>query len=152
MRQLLTVLAGLLAPALWAADEGTAQAAVPSLGAALLQVGGALALIIGLILAAAWLAKKTNVLGHYQQGRMKTLAMLPLGRKEKVALIEVCGQTFLIGIAQNQITLLHHFSDLSQAEVEAMSKPNAGDTTASTHPAFAQFLQTVMNSGKGNEK
>lgn len=66
-----------------------------------------LLLIIGMIAGLAWLVNKTRA-GQLVGGnkQMKTLAVLPMGMKEKVAVIEVGNEQLVVGITPQQINLL----------------------------------------------
>lgn len=66
-----------------------------------------LAIVIGVILLLAWLLNKSrslNVLG--QTGIIKTLAVMPLGIKEKIALVQVGNKQLILGITAQQINCL----------------------------------------------
>jgi flagellar protein FliO/FliZ len=66
-----------------------------------------LAVIVGLILLLAWLVNKTKA-GQFSQSnsQIRLLATLPLGLKEKIAVIEVGDQQIVVGITPQQITTL----------------------------------------------
>jgi flagellar protein FliO/FliZ len=63
--------------------------------------------IVGLILLLAWLVNKTKA-GQLSQSnaQIRLLATLPLGLKEKIAVIEVGDQQIVVGITPQQITTL----------------------------------------------
>ncbi|RLA87520.1 MAG: hypothetical protein DRG40_00040 [Deltaproteobacteria bacterium] len=42
--------------------------------------------------------------------RIKSLGFLPVGGKERILLLEVMGEKVLVGVTENQITLLSHLS------------------------------------------
>lgn len=65
--------------------------------------------IIALILLVAWLLKRLGGLNAMGMRGMKVLAVLPLGAREKVALIDVNGQQLLLGVTSQNINLLHTF-------------------------------------------
>jgi flagellar protein FliO/FliZ len=72
----------------------------------------ALAFVLGLAWGLIWLLKKWQ--DHQSLGdaegandrSIRFLRALPLGQRERVALIEVRGETMLIGIAAGSVTLL----------------------------------------------
>lgn len=71
------------------------------------KVAAFLVLILGLIFALAWLVNKTRVgqiSGSNKQLHM--LAMLPLGTKEKIAIIQAGEQQIVIGITPQNISTL----------------------------------------------
>jgi len=66
-----------------------------------------LLLIVGLIVLLAWLAGKTRAFqGHAGSAQLKTLGVLPLGIKEKIAVIQVGDKQLVVGITPQQITCL----------------------------------------------
>jgi flagellar protein FliO/FliZ len=80
--------------------------AVP--GSPLLQISGALALIIGLILAAAWVAKRTGFAGKNTGARgLKVTASTAVGPRERVVIVTVDDARLVLGVTPTQINLLH---------------------------------------------
>lgn len=80
-----------------------------------------LILVVGLILGLAWLVNKTRVGQFASQGQhLKALAMLPLGQREKVAIIQAGNQQLVIGVTPNGITTL---ATLDQPLPETHQKP-----------------------------
>ena len=66
-----------------------------------------LVLVVGMIFVLAWLVNKTRA-GQWagNSGQLKTLAVLPLGAKEKIAVIQVGDQQLVVGVTPHQITTL----------------------------------------------
>lgn len=66
-----------------------------------------LVLILGMIVGLAWLVNKTRVGQWAGSGQhLKMLAVLPVGHREKVAIIQAGEQQLVIGITSNGITTL----------------------------------------------
>ena len=90
----------------------TAQAVQPqaadstALALQLIQVVGALALIIGLIFALAWLARKKQ--GFMNRGMMTVVERMPIGQKENLVLVRVNGQMLLLGVTAGSVNLLKY--------------------------------------------
>lgn len=117
---------GLLISAFFAAQHAIAQVEqsteatkrviepVDSLGKVVLM----LVVVIALILALAWLLNKTKSLRFVgsQQGVIKTLAVMPLGVKEKVALVQVGDKQLILGITSQQINCLGELDTPLQAQ------------------------------------
>lgn len=79
----------------------------------ILAVVIALAFVLGLAWGVIWLLKKIQdrQLGVRQDGRddgaaIRFVRSLPLGQRERVTIIEVRGETMLIGVTAGAITLL----------------------------------------------
>ncbi|MDF1763572.1 MAG: flagellar biosynthetic protein FliO, partial [Oleibacter sp.] len=71
-----------------------------------------LLLIVGLIVFLAWLINKTRATQFgLGQAQLRTIAMLSLGTKEKVAIIEAGGKHLVIGVTPHQITLLSELNE-----------------------------------------
>lgn len=98
---------------------------------------GSLVLVIGLILLLAWLLKRMKVPALGQQRGLRIISQLPVGPKERIAVIHVGEEQFLVGITGQSIQTL--------AKLE---KPlNEEELTSS---AFAhQFSQLIKKNDKG---
>ncbi len=76
------------------------------------KTGAALAIVLGLIGLAAWLAKRFlpahwSVAGSSQMVRV--LSRAPLGVGREVIVIEVSGARLVVGVTASQVTLLARF-------------------------------------------
>ncbi|MBY5990741.1 flagellar biosynthetic protein FliO [Ferrimonas balearica] len=98
MRALL--LLALPAMPLWAAEPAGASSSdqMATMVASLLGV-------VALIVVLAMMARRFN-LPTPMGGQMKTVAMMPVGAKERVAVIQVGEQQYLVGITSQNIALL----------------------------------------------
>ena len=89
----------------------TTLAAEPlSMGSAMLQMSWALLVVIGLILAIYGLTRKRLMLGKIGGTAIKIIEMRPLMQKSTLALVEVHGKEYLLGISADRIHLLADFS------------------------------------------
>lgn len=84
-----------------------------------------LILIIGLIVLLAWLAGKTRMLQTARSSsKIKTLAILPMGIKEKIAVVQVGEKQLVLGITPHQITCLTELDEpLSATEDKSEQIP-----------------------------
>ncbi|MFC3140848.1 flagellar biosynthetic protein FliO [Shewanella submarina] len=88
------------------AASAAAQTATPSSNlATMASMVGGLILVLLLIFALAFLVKRFNLVPS-SNGKMKTLAVTPLGQKEKLVLVEVGEQQYLLGVTPHQINLI----------------------------------------------
>ena len=97
------------------ASLGTAAAtaeksAAPSSVATLASMVGGLIVVLLLIFALAYMVKRLNLVPS-SQGVLKTLAVTPLGQKEKLVLVEVDGQQYLQGVTPHQVNLVDKLSE-----------------------------------------
>mgnify|MGYP001769876431 CR=1 FL=1 len=118
MRAFPCCLIALMPSCAWAAET-------PSMANAALQTLWALLVVAGLILALYALARKRFALGGLAGGNIKVIEMRPLLPKTSLALVEVRGREYLLGISSGNIQLL---ADLST-------------TAPQPQPSFSQVLR-----------
>jgi len=118
----------------FAAEAAEAVAPVVSAGT-YGQATLALLLIVGLLVGAAWLARKVSGGKGFGQGGMKIVGGVALGPRERIVLLEVGDQRLVIGIVPGQIRTLHRLA-------KGSALPSGDPATAGEAP-FAQWLQRV---------
>ena len=64
-----------------------------------------LVIVIGLIFALAMVAKRFNI-GNGGQGVIKLIATLPVGTKERLIIVEIEQQQYLLGVTTQQVRLI----------------------------------------------
>ena len=101
-----------------------------------LQAGFALALIVALLGATAWLARKVSGGKGFGQAGLKVIGGVALGPRERIILVEVGNDWLVIGIVPGQIRTLHR--------LEKGSLPD-GISPASSDKPFAQWLQGITH-------
>ena len=106
---------------------------------ALWRLGGALLLLAFLLWGGAWLLRRLRLMPQQQGHRaLRVIETLPLGTRERLALIEVDGQRFLLGSAPGRVGPL----------LALPSQGNANSTTsASTTASFENALNAAKASG-----
>ena len=72
------------------------------------MVGG-LIVVIALIFVLAYIVKRLN-LAPSQHGQIKTIAVSAVGQKEKLLIVEVNQQQYLLGVTSQQINLIDKLS------------------------------------------
>lgn len=77
--------------------------AVPGVGELLVN----LALVLGLIVLLAWLARRLQLTGSAPAGPLRVLATVPVGQRERIVLIEAGERQLLVGVAAGQLRTLH---------------------------------------------
>jgi flagellar protein FliO/FliZ len=132
-----------------------AGSAVPALGVgAVLQTIVGLLVVIGLVFACAWLARRFGLQPASRGGLVKTIGGASLGGKERVAVVEI-GETWLVlGTAPGNVRLLHTMPAGSVALDQAGGTPAAtpGATPGTTPAASAlpgTFGQRFRDALKG---
>ncbi|WP_227006709.1 flagellar biosynthetic protein FliO [Shewanella donghaensis] len=83
--------------------------------AALSSMMGGLIVVIVIIFVLAYIVKKLNLV-QSNQGVIKTIAVTSLGQKEKLVVVELEGQQYLLGVTSQQINLIEKLD--SSVEIE----------------------------------
>lgn len=89
------------APALCVAGNG----APVGIGQAVQVIVG-LALVLGMIVAAAWGARRLQIIRPQGKGHIRIVEGLAVGTRDKLLLIEVDGQRVLLGMSPGRIATL----------------------------------------------
>jgi len=130
MKSLCLLLCGL--PMMAVAE--TAQREAPGVDAGnLLQTIFGLLLVLALIVAMAWLMKRSQQWHGIGQQQFKVIAALPLGPREKAVLLQVGEQQLLLGVTPQNVNLL-----------SALEQPldlNAGQQSTVFSDKLKQFMQ-----------
>ena len=93
--------------------------AVPSLGESLVKVGGALAVVLAMVLILAFAAKRylsgaEGALGSKKQ--LKVLSSHFIGVKKSVTIVEIAGEILALGVTNENINLLAKYDDPEKIE------------------------------------
>lgn len=115
---------------------------VVSTGSVLTQVSSVLAVIILLILACAWLAKRLGFApktGKRGQHDLSISASCQVGQRERVVIVDVQDARLVLGVTAQQITHLHTLPPSPAQEKPEEPQP-AGD--------FRQVLELIKRAGK----
>ncbi len=114
--------------------EATTSGTVPWL-----KMFGSLAMVLTLIFGGVWGFKKLPQ-AQKLAGRAKMIQVLGqhhLGAKKSLAVIRVAGETVLVGVTDNNITLIKSLSLLDE--------DLPGETTVAKNQKFTQTLQQKLN-------
>ena len=101
----------------------------PGIGGAVVALLLVLALIIGL----SWLLKRMPGGGFRQAEGLRVVASIPLGARERAAVIEVGGQQLLLGIGAGGVRTLHVLAG-------PLPTPEPARVAVPTLPDFRQML------------
>jgi flagellar protein FliO/FliZ len=107
---------------------GLARAADPSAPVEVLSPGTmlqfalGLAAVLGLILAAGWVMKRTAI-GKSAPGMIKVLAGAAVGQRERIVIVEVGDVRMVLGVAPGRVSALH---TISLAEARKQDSDHAG--------------------------
>jgi flagellar biosynthetic protein FliO len=95
--------------------------------------------IIGSILLVAWIAKRFTGMSATNGKDMRVVGAIALGARERVAVIDIKGEQFLLGVTPQNISFLHRFDEAPIS------------TTRSNSGEFAQKLQAILSSSMKGE-
>lgn len=83
----------------------------PATGRYLVSLTLGLLAIVGLIFALAWLVKRMGQGSFVNNNHLKILAVMPLGTRERLVIVQAGEQQLLLGITASQINTLHVFPE-----------------------------------------
>jgi len=90
---------------LFAAPHAAAAAPVGAGGFASVTI--ALLVVLAVIFAVAWLARRVRGIGNRVGSAIDVLADMPLGPKERAVLLKVGAEQILVGVAPGRVSALH---------------------------------------------
>ncbi|WP_371182235.1 flagellar biosynthetic protein FliO [Xanthomonas sacchari] len=123
------------------AGVGSAAPSAPSLVGAVF----ALLLVLGLILAMAWVLKRLPGSGFRPAQGLRVVASLAVGAKERVVVVEVNGEQLLLGVSPGGVRTLHHLPEpLPQAPAPTLPSIKPFKQL----PDFAQLLAQKLRKDK----
>ena len=131
-----------------------AGTAVPALGVgAVLQTIVGLLVVIGLVFACAWLARRFGLQPAHRGGLVKTIGGASLGGKERVAVVEIGDTWLVLGTAPGNVRLLHTMPAGSAAVDPAAgtqpAAPGASGTGAALPGTFGQRFRDALKGEVG---
>ena len=120
----------LCTPALCPGVEGKGTAgglAASPLGlSALMETAGGLLLILGLIVALAWLLRRYGRLPTAGKGMVTVLGGVSLGPRERAVVLQVGETRLLVGVAPGRVQTLHVIEEQAERPLEEAVEPPFG--------------------------
>ncbi|CAE6798266.1 hypothetical protein R75483_05218 [Paraburkholderia domus] len=132
-----------------------AGTAVPALGVgAVLQTIVGLLVVIGLVFACAWLARRFGLQPANRGGLVKTIGGASLGGKERVAVVEIGNTWLVLGTAPGNVRLLHTMPAGSAAVdpvagTQAAAPGASGSSGAALPGSFGQRFRDALKGEVG---
>lgn len=83
-----------------------------------LQVILGLLLVLGMIVAAAWAARRLQAIRPQGSGHIRVIEGMAVGTREKLLLVEVDGNRVLLGLSPGRIATLHTFAATSMPQFQ----------------------------------
>lgn len=132
------------------AETGAGQGALFAGGSdAMLQTAIWLLVIVGMILVLAWAVRRFTNIGPKSAGAMRVLSALPVGNRERIALIQVGDKQLLIGVAPGHVSTLHVFEE-NIMSAQSTGVPYQQSTDASAR-SFSHVLRSTLRSTTGKK-
>ena len=100
----------------------------------LLQTFLALILVVGLMFATAWLARKFAADRRFGNEAIKIVGGIALGPRERVMLLEIGNEWLVVGVIPGQIRTLHR---LPKGDIPTVQSPGSGNKS------FSDWLQGI---------
>ncbi|MDX9786415.1 MAG: flagellar biosynthetic protein FliO [Desulfobacterales bacterium] len=97
---------------------------MPELWMTLLKSFGMLCVVLGVLITVLWLLRRLHDRGlSGQPGLIQVVASSYVGPKERISLVDVLGEKFLIGVTSQEINLLAKISDKDNVCAERSAAP-----------------------------
>ncbi|AOJ23387.1 MULTISPECIES: flagellar biosynthetic protein FliO [Burkholderia] len=138
--------------------------AAPSLGiGAVLQTLVGLAVVIGLVFACAWLARRFGFQPARRGGPLKVVSSVAVGAKENATIVEIGDTWLVLGVAPGNVRLLHSLPAGSasatatapaSADAPAGGNPSDGGLPGTFGSRFRDALagEAVKRLGRGKDR
>ncbi|KAG8151501.1 flagellar biosynthetic protein FliO [Burkholderia catarinensis] len=132
--------------------------AAPSLGiGAVLQTLVGLAVVIGLVFACAWLARRFGFQPARRGGPLKVVSSVGLGAKESATIVEIGDTWLVLGVAPGNVRLLHTLpaaATTASADVPAGTAPFEGGLPGTFGSRFRDALagEAAKRLGRGKDR
>lgn len=111
---------GLVTDTSTAVVASTAKMSEPSQLATAASMLGGLILVLLLIFALAYLLRRFNLV-QTNHNVLKTLAVTSLGQKERLVLVQVGEQQYLLGVSAQQVNLIDKLAEPIQVESDSFA-------------------------------
>lgn len=122
----------------------------PSLTAMAAKMMGALALVVGLVLALAWVAQK--YMGKFNtafgsSGVVKVLTTSSIGVKKQISVVDVAGEIIVLGISGDSITMLTTIDNMESAD--RLRRSASGGDKGVLPKNLTEYMKNMGGSEKG---
>ena len=117
----------------------------PGLAWVAIKMIAGVCVIVGLIVAMGFMAKRMNLGGMTNQKYLQVMASLPISNREKIVLLHAKNKHILIGVSPGNIRTLHVF-DENQPLDDQIDKKNDENPEAKSLN-FSNFLNDIVKAG-----
>ena len=116
----------------------------------LLRLALSLALVLGAVVASAWLMRRLRGFSGGGSRAIEVLAQASLGARERAVLVRVGGHELLLGVASGSVRTLLVLGDTVAVAADAAESaaagagPATGGVSAASPPSFATAFRTLL--------
>lgn len=112
----------------------------------MVQMVFSLAAVVAIILGLAWMTRRMQGLRATSNAELRVKSTLAVGIKERVVLIEACGQQILIGVAPGQVTMLKDLGTAASVPDTAVAIPASASPSGSAgNPGLGEAFAIQLN-------
>lgn len=108
----------------------------------MLQFATGLAMVLGLIVAAGWFAKRFSI-GPSSSGLVKVISGAAVGQRERVVVVEVGEVWMVLGVAPGRVNALHTMPR-GAVGAQTSTQTSTPQTLPGSPTGFAGWLKQVM--------
>ena len=116
----------------------------PGLEGSAWQAVFGLTVVLGVIAGAAWLLRRFSQVVGGGSGPLNTLAVLAVGQKERIVLVQCRDTWSIVGVAPGQVNALHTMARPETTETGLPSGKGAAAPATPGIPAFKQWLERAV--------
>lgn len=120
-------------------EKAASPAPASGFGGMLAQMVLVLLLVLGLLLALAWVLRRAGLVQGAANGHLKVLGAVSVGARERVMLVQVGQEQLVIGVTAAEISLLHLLAEPIDVSAASETSP-----VSSVTEGFAQRLQQAL--------
>jgi flagellar protein FliO/FliZ len=132
----------LTAAAIGAAEQAPKRIGQGGIGdGAVLEMVGALLLVLTVIIALAWLLRGVQRLGGQWREDLRIIGQIPLGSRERAVVVQVGEEQFLLGVGPGQVRFLCRLEN----PLQGSSKSQGASLS------FAKVLEKMRAAPSANE-
>lgn len=125
MSRFLLIAAAMFPTLIRAAEETGSAVPDPLGGDSLLRLAGGMLLVLALVFGAAWLLRRLQRLQGINHGKLRVVAGLAVGQRERVLVVQVGEQQLLLGVAPGSVKKLHELPEPMTTASESETAPFA---------------------------
>jgi flagellar protein FliO/FliZ len=127
-----------------------AETTAPSATVSILKMIVGLIVVLGVMAALAWGAKRFLPHANHHNNVVKIVGGTSVGNRERVVVLEIADRWIVVGVANGQVNALANLTPNTEAPTDAQTVANTDTGNQSNQnindlPPFAKWLKRSMN-------